>query len=117
MNTVLIVDDSLFLRMLIRNAMTKYGFEVVGEASSGKDGIKLYKELKPDLVTMDITMNDMNGLDALKCIMQHDPGAKVLMISSMGQEVYVMDAIRAGAKGFIVKPFDEEQLGETLKKM
>ena len=117
MARVLIVDDAAFMRISIKNMLTKNGYEVVGEAENGVIGVDLYKELNPDIVTMDITMPEMSGLDALKEIMKSDPKAKVVMVSAMGQEAMVRDAIVSGAKGFIVKPFKEEGIIAALKKL
>ena len=117
MATVLIVDDASFMRISIKNMLTKNGYEVVGEAENGKIGVEKYKELSPDIVTMDITMPEMSGLDALKEIVKLDPAAKVVMVSAMGQEAMVRDAIMSGAKGFIVKPFKEEGIISAVKKL
>ena len=117
MNTVLIVDDSDNMRLTIRELVKQNGYSVVGEAGDGKTGIELYKELKPDIVTMDVVMRDMNGIETLKQIMAFDADAKVVMVSAMGQELFVRDAIKAGAKGFIVKPFGAQQIMETFKKV
>ncbi len=117
MKKVLVVDDAAFMRMAIRNIIEKQGFQVVGEAENGLLAVSKYKELKPDLVTMDITMPDMTGLDALKEIMAYDPNARVVMVSAMGQQNMVMEAIMAGAKSFIVKPFKEEHVILTLNKI
>lgn len=110
MNKVLIVDDAAFMRMTIKMMLEKNGYSIVGEATNGFDAIRMYKELRPDLVTMDITMPNMNGIDALKEIIGFDTEAKVIMLSAMGQEVMVRDAVIAGAKSFIVKPFTESSL-------
>ena len=117
MAKVLIVDDAAFMRISIKNMLTKNGYEVVGEAENGLIGIELYKELQPDIVTMDITMPEMSGLDALKEIQKLDPQAKVVMVSAMGQEAMVREAIVSGAKGFIVKPFKEEGIIAAIKKL
>lgn len=117
MKRVLIVDDAAFMRMSIRTILEKNGFTVAGEAENGMVAVSKYKELKPDIVTMDITMPDMSGLEALKLIIQHDPQANVVMLSAMGQQGMVMDAIVAGAKSFIVKPFKEEHIVATLNKL
>ncbi|MCL2152330.1 MAG: response regulator [Oscillospiraceae bacterium] len=115
--TVLIVDDSAFMRRLLREAVTSIGFVVVGEARNGKIALAKYKELKPNIVTMDVVMEEMNGIEALSRIMGHDPKAKVVMVSSMGQELVVKDAIILGAKGFILKPFNTQQIANALKKL
>ncbi|MDF2908033.1 MAG: chemotaxis protein CheY [Herbinix sp.] len=117
MKKVLIVDDAAFMRMAIKNILVKHDFEVVDEAENGLVGLNRYKELKPDLVTMDITMPEMTGLEALKEIMAFDPGAKIVMVSAMGQEQMVMEAISNGAKSFIVKPFKEDHVIQTLNKI
>jgi two-component system chemotaxis response regulator CheY len=117
MTKVLIVDDAAFMRMTIKNLLEKNGFEVAGEAENGEVGLRKYKELQPELVTMDITMPEMDGIQALKAIRQFDPKAKVIMVSAMGQEGLVKEAIISGAKTFIVKPFKEEQVIQTLTKI
>ncbi|MGE4484098.1 MAG: response regulator [Oscillospiraceae bacterium] len=114
---VLIVDDAAFMRISIKNMISKNGYEVVGEAENGAVAIEKYKELSPDIVTMDITMPEMSGLDAMKTIVSQDPKAKVIMVSAMGQETIVRDAVLSGAKGFIVKPFKEDGLLSALKKL
>jgi two-component system chemotaxis response regulator CheY len=117
MAKVLIVDDAAFMRISIKSMLTKNGYEVAGEAENGKVGIEKYKELSPDIVTMDITMPEMSGLDALREIMKINPAAKVIMVSAMGQEAMVRDAIISGAKGFIVKPFKEDGIISAIKKL
>jgi len=117
MATVLIVDDAAFMRISIKNMLTKNGFEVIGEAENGVIGVEKYKELSPDIVTMDITMPEMSGLDALKEIVKYNPSAQVVMVSAMGQEAMVRDAILSGAKGFIVKPFKEEGIIAAIRKL
>lgn len=117
MKKVLIVDDAAFMRMAIRDILEKNGFSVAGEAENGIVAVEKYKELKPDIVTMDITMPDMTGLEALKLIMAFDSNAKVVMLSAMGQQNMVMEAVMAGAKSFIVKPFKEEHVILTLNKI
>lgn len=117
MKKVLIVDDAAFMRMAIKNILVKHDFEVLDEAENGLVGLNKYKELKPDLVTMDITMPEMTGLEALKEIIAYDPAAKIVMVSAMGQEQMVMEAIRNGAKSFIVKPFKEDHVIQTLNKI
>ncbi|EGD52010.1 response regulator receiver protein [Thermoanaerobacter ethanolicus JW 200] len=117
MKKVLIVDDATFMRMILKTLLKKNGFEVVGEAENGVVAIEKYKELKPDIVTMDITMPEMDGVQALKEIRAFDPNAKVVMISALGQELYVKEAVMFGAKGFIVKPFKEDYVIQTLSKL
>lgn len=117
MKKVLIVDDAAFMRISLKNILEKAGYEVVGEAENGINAIKKYKELSPDIVTMDITMPEMDGVQALKEIKKSDANAKVIMISAMGQESYVKDAVMAGAKGFIIKPWKEETVLSALSKL
>jgi len=117
MARVLIVDDAAFMRMMIKDILEKNGYEVVGEASNGIKGVELYKTEKPDIVTMDITMPEMDGIEAVKSIKAFDPAAKIIMCSAMGQQTMVMDAIRAGAKDFIVKPFQADRVLEAIKKV
>ena len=113
---VLIVDDAAFMRMMIKDILSKNGYEVVGEAENGHVAIEKYKELKPDLVTMDITMPEMDGIAAVKEIRAFDSSARVIMCSAMGQQAMVIDAIQAGAKDFIVKPFQPERVLEAVSK-
>ena len=117
MTRVLIVDDAAFMRMMIKDILQKNGFEVVGEASNGIEAVNLYKKEKPDVVTMDITMPDMDGIEAVKEIKNFDPTAKVIMCSAMGQQSMVMDAIKSGAKDFIVKPFQSDRVLEAIRKV
>lgn len=117
MARVLIVDDAAFMRMMIKDILEKNGFEVVGEESNGLKGVELYKLEKPDIVTMDITMPEMDGIEAVKAIKAFDPAAKIIMCSAMGQQTMVMDAIRAGARDFIVKPFQSDRVLEAIKKV
>jgi two-component system, chemotaxis family, chemotaxis protein CheY len=114
---VLIIDDAAFMRMTLKMMLEKNRFEIIGEADNGKVGIRKYKECNPDVVTMDITMPEMGGIEALKAIREFDPNAKIVMISAMGQERMVMESILSGAKSFIVKPFKEENVIETLTKV
>ena len=114
---VLIVDDSAFMRLFIKNMLSKYEFEIVGEADSGAMGVEIYKSLRPDVVTMDITMPEMSGIESLKAIKAFDPDAKVIMVSAMGQEKMMKEAILSGAKTFIVKPFKEEFMFQTINKV
>lgn len=113
---VLIADDSAFIRMLLREVLEGNGFEVVGDASNGVDAIKKFKELIPDIITMDITMPVMDGIHAVQEILAIDSNAKIIMISAMGQQAMVVDAMKVGAKDFIVKPFEKERVIKTLKK-
>jgi two-component system chemotaxis response regulator CheY len=111
------VDDAAFMRMMIKDVLTKNGFEVIGEAENGKIAIDRYKELNPDLVIMDITMPEMNGIDALKGIKAANSAAKVVMCSAMGQQAMVIEAIQSGAKDFIVKPFQADRVCEAVRKV
>lgn len=113
---ILVVDDAAFMRMMVKDILTKNGYNVVGEAQNGTEAIAKYKELKPDLVTMDITMPDMDGISALRQIHEFDPNARVLMCSAMGQQAMVIEAIQNGAKDFIVKPFQADRVLEAVKK-
>lgn len=117
MKKVLIVDDAAFMRAALRIMLEGNGFEVVGEAENGLIGVKKYKELRPDIVTMDITMPEMSGIQALEEIKKIDSKAAVIMVSAMGQESFVKQAIIAGAKSFIVKPYTEESIVKTLNKI
>ncbi len=113
---ILIVDDAAFMRMMIKDILTKNGYQVCGEAENGAVALEQYKELKPDLVIMDITMPQVNGIEALKSIKEYDPAANVIMCSAMGQQGMVIEAIQAGAKDFIVKPFQAERVVEAVNK-
>jgi two-component system chemotaxis response regulator CheY len=113
---ILIVDDTAFMRMMLKDIFTKNGYEVVGEAGDGKDGVEKFKELSPDLVTMDITMPEMNGIEALQAIKEHDGNATVVMCSAMGQQAMVVEAIQKGARDFIVKPFQPERVIQAIQK-
>lgn len=117
MKRILIVDDATFMRKTIERMLVPNGFDVVGEASNGLEAIAAYERLQPDLVTMDITMPHLSGIDALRKIRKQDPKARVVMITAMGQEHLVQEAIRAGAVGFIVKPFTEEVLMKAVNRL
>ncbi len=114
---VLIVDDAAFMRMMIKDILSKNGYEVAGEAENGLRAVDKYKELTPDLVLMDITMPEMNGIDAVKTIKALDPGAKIVMCSAMGQQAMVIESIQAGARDFIVKPFQADRVLEAVRKV
>lgn len=114
---ILIVDDAAFMRMMIKNIVTKNGYEVVGEAENGQAAVELYKQHKPDLVTMDITMPEMNGIEGVKAIRSIDPNANIIMCSAMGQQAMVMEAIQAGAKDFIVKPFQQDRILQAIERV
>lgn len=117
MKRILIVDDAAFVRYALRIMLEKNGFEVIGEAENGIVAIQKYKELMPDIVTMDITMPELTGIEAVKAITMFDPQAKVVMVSAMGQERLIKEALLNGAKYFIVKPFEEEMVIKTLNKI
>lgn len=114
---ILICDDAAFMRMMIKDILTKNGYNVAGEAENGLKAVEKYKEVCPDLVLMDITMPEMDGIQALKEIKKLDGGAKVIMCSAMGQQAMVIESIQAGAKDFIVKPFQAERVLEAVKKV
>jgi len=117
MAKILIVDDAAFMRMMIKDILEKNGYQVVGEANNGIKAVELYKKERPDIVTMDITMPDMDGIEAVKAIKAFDPAAKIIMCSAMGQQTMVMDAIKAGARDFIVKPFQPDRVLEAIRKV
>ena len=114
---ILLVDDAAFMRMMIKDILSKNGYEILGEAENGAIAIEKYKELKPDLVIMDITMPEVDGIEAVKAIKEGDPDAKIIMCSAMGQQAMVIEAIQAGAKDFIVKPFQADRVLEAVQKV
>ncbi|MCR5655606.1 MAG: response regulator [Lachnospiraceae bacterium] len=114
---ILICDDAAFMRMMIKDILSKNGYNVAGEAENGARAVEKYNELKPDLVLMDITMPEMDGIQALKAIKGADPNAMVIMCSAMGQQAMVIESIQAGAKDFIVKPFQPDRVLEAVKKV
>ncbi|MDI9259075.1 response regulator [Alicyclobacillus sendaiensis] len=116
MANILVVDDAAFMRMMIKDILTKNGHEVVGEAADGAQAVERYQELRPDLVTMDITMPEVDGIEAIKRIRQIDPNARIIVCSAMGQQAMVIEAIQAGAKDFIVKPFQADRVVEAVQK-
>lgn len=115
--TVLICDDAIFMRTMIGDILSQAGFKIVGEAETGVQAVAKYRELKPDLVTMDIVMPDMGGIDAVREIVKEDPSAKVLMCSAMGQQALVIEAIQAGARDFVVKPFQPSRVLEAVQRV
>ncbi len=120
MARVLVVDDALFMRKMLSDILKKEGFEVVGEAENGKEAVEKYRQLKPDLVTMDIVMpkmEEIDGIAAVKEIVKMDPQAKIIMVSAMGQHALVVEAIQAGAKDFIVKPFQPSRVVEAIRRV
>lgn len=114
---VLIVDDAVVMRMMIKGILAKSGFDVVGEAQNGVEAVEKYVELQPDLVTMDVVMPEMDGIAAVREILAHDPSARIVMCTSMGQQALVVEAIQAGARSFITKPFQPPKIVETLNKV
>ena len=113
---VLVVDDAAFMRMMVKDILSKNGYDVVGEAENGLKAVEKYQELKPDLTTMDIKMPEMDGITAVKEIKKVDPNAKIIMCSAMGQQAMVIEAIQAGARDFIVKPFQPDRVLEAVRK-
>ena len=116
-HTVLVCDDAVFMRTMLSDILQQAGFTVIGEAGTGSIAVEKYKELRPDLVTMDIVMPDMGGIDAVREITAFDPNAKVVMCSAMGQQALVVDAIQAGAKDFVVKPFQPSRVLEAVERV
>jgi len=114
---ILVVDDAAFMRMLLKKILVQGGHQVVGEASNGREAVEKYKELRPDLVTMDIVMPEMDGITAVKEIKKIDPNAKIVMITAVGQEAKVMEALKAGASGYIVKPFQAQKVLEEINRV
>lgn len=114
---ILITDDALFMRVTLKNILTSHGYEVVGEAGNGEEAVQQYAAKKPDLVLMDITMPIMDGIAATKAIKCSDPNAKVVMCTAMGQKNILIEALQAGAKDYIVKPFQPERVLESVKKL
>ena len=113
---ILIVDDAAFMRLTLKNMLEEAGYSIIGEAQNGEEAVQKYSELQPDLVTMDITMPKKDGLEALEEIISLDSNANIIMCSAMGQQGLVLDAVKAGAKDFIVKPFNKERIHNALKK-
>ncbi|MFH1824291.1 MAG: response regulator [Candidatus Firestonebacteria bacterium] len=113
---IMIVDDSSFMRMMLKDIL-KIKYEIVGEADNGEDAVREYKTLKPDLVTIDMIMPMLNGIDAVKQIIKFDPEAKIIMVSAMGQELLVEESIQSGAKAFIIKPFQPEKVLEIVENI
>ena len=114
-STVLVCDDAVFMRTMVSDILSQAGFTVVGEAENGKQAVEKYKQLKPDLVTMDIIMPEMGGIEAVKQITQADPAARILMCSAMGQQALVQEALQAGARDFVVKPFQPSRVLEAVQ--
>lgn len=116
MKKALIVDDTKFMREMLKSILKKKEIEVVGEAVNGREAVEKYSELKPDIVTMDIIMPEVNGIEAVKKIMEIDPSAKILMCSAMGQQALVIEAIQAGARDFVIKPFQAGRVLEAVDR-
>ena len=116
-HTVLVCDDAIFMRTMITDILTQAGYEVIGEAETGAQAVERYRQLKPDLVTMDIVMPDMGGIEAVRAICRDSPEAKILMCSAMGQQALVVEAIQAGAKDFVVKPFQPSRVLEAVQRV
>jgi len=115
-NRVLIVDDAAFMRLMLRDILVSNGFVVAGEAEDGVEAISQYKRIKPDIVLMDITMPEMNGITAVQEIMKYDPNARIIMVSAMGQQSMVIQSVRYGAVDFVVKPFHNDRVVDSIKK-
>jgi len=115
--TVLVCDDALFMRTMVKDILTQAGFTVLGEAENGKAAVEKYQLLNPDLVTMDIIMPEMGGIEAVKKIIEIDPQARILMCSAMGQQALVTEAIQAGAKDFVIKPFQPSRVLESVQRV
>lgn len=116
MARVLVVDDAVFMRKMVSDALSKGGHEVIGEATNGQEAVQRFQELKPEVTTLDITMPEMDGISALKAILEVDPGARVIMCSALGQESRVLESIKAGARDFVVKPFQPDRVLEAVGK-
>lgn len=114
---ILITDDTAFMRMTLKNILSKNGFEIAGEAADGLEAVEQFKTVHPDLVTMDITMPNMDGISAIREIMKCDANAKIIVCSAMGQKALVIEALSAGAKDFIVKPFQSDRIVDAIKKV
>ncbi|NLI94180.1 MAG: response regulator [Peptococcaceae bacterium] len=114
--TVMLVDDAAFMRMMLKDILSNNGYQIIGEAENGAVAVEKYSDLKPDITIMDITMPEMDGLQAVKEIRSKDPQAKVIMCSAMGQQAMVIEAIQSGAKDFVVKPFQAERVLEAVSK-
>ncbi len=117
MAKIMVVDDAAFMRMMLKDILTKSGYEVIGEAENGLRAVERYNELSPDLTLMDITMPELDGIQAVKRIKEIDPNAKIIMCSAMGQQAMVLESIQAGARDFIVKPFQKDRIVEAVSKV
>ncbi|HDQ26517.1 MAG TPA: response regulator [bacterium] len=115
--TILIADDAAFMRMMLKNILEAEGYKIVGEAANGREAIQKYNELKPDMLISDMVMPEMGGIDVLKEVLKTDPSANILICSAIGQQALVIEAIQAGAKDYIVKPFEQSNVIETVSKI
>ncbi len=113
---VLVVDDANFMRTIVKDTLQPNGFEIVGEAANGAEAVTRYTELKPDIVTMDITMKVKDGLEAAREILAADPNARIVMVTALGQEKMLLDSISAGVRDFVVKPFTKERILSAVEK-
>ena len=114
---IVIADDASFMRMMLKNILVAGGYDVVGEAANGREAIQKYKELKPDLLISDMVMPEMGGIDVLKNLVTEFPNANIIICSAIGQQALVIEAIQAGAKDYIVKPFEQSNVIETINKI
>ncbi|MFJ5772173.1 response regulator [Psychrobacillus sp. NPDC093180] len=117
MRTVLVVDDAIFMRTTIKRMLEEHQFDIIGEAANGQEAVEMYRKLLPDVVTMDITMPGMTGIEAVKAIISEHPDAKIVMVTALGQQKLIVDALESGAKDFITKPFNLEQIVQVLKNV
>ena len=113
---ILIVDDAAFIRTMVKDILVPRGFEIVGEATNGNEAVQKYMELKPDLVTMDITMKEKDGLEAAREILKRDPNARIIMVTALGQEKMLLESFKIGVKDFVVKPFQPERILSAVEK-
>ncbi len=113
---ILIVDDANFMRMVVKDTLVPCGFEIVGEATNGNEAVAKYQQLRPDLVTMDITMKEKDGVAAAREILAKDPGARIVMVTALGQERMLMDCLTLGVKDFVIKPFEAERMVSAVRK-
>ncbi len=116
-HSVLICDDAVFMRSLLREILEQAGFEVVGEAHTGVEAVERYRQLRPDLVTMEVVLPDMGGIDAVRAIVEHDANARILMCSALGQQALMAEAKEAGAREFVVKPFQPSRVLEAVQRV
>lgn len=117
MTTVLVVDDAIFMRTTIKRMLEEHQFDIIGEAANGQEAVEMYRKLLPDVVTMDITMPGMTGIEAVKAIIAEYPDAKIVMVTALGQQKLIVDALESGAKDFITKPFNPEQMVQVLQNV